>query len=317
MRRRLLAALPLLALALPAHGQVAQPPAPAQPASLAASAPAPASTAPVAPPAATPDPLLGKAVVVVMTDQQRIAGTLVSRDATKVVLTVSGARMEIPASSVYAVAAPETDEALGARAADPNRTRYLYSPSGFMLRAGEGYLSQSELIVTSVMYGVTDHLTLGVGSSIPFWFGGYVPLVGTVKVGGSPTDWLHLAGGVQAFTVFGAGEKFAAGFIFGTVTLGTEDLNISVSGGPPWAAASGTTDVGSYVFSISGNWRMSRTLALVTENWLLPVEGKTEVVDSLALRFIGKNLAVDAGFIFKIGETYPIPWLDFTWHWDR
>jgi hypothetical protein len=314
MRLRLLAALPLLALAIPAHGQVAQPSAPAQPASPAAAVPAPAPS-PAA--AATPDPLLGKPVVVVMTDQQRISGTLVSRDATKVVLTVSGARMEIPAASVYAVAAPETDEALGAREADPNRTRYLYSPSGFMLRKGEGYISQSELIVTSVMYGVTDHLTLGVGSSVPFWFGGYVPLVGTVKVGGSPTDWLHLAGGVQAFTVLGVGETFAAGFIFGTVTLGSEDLNIGISGGPPWAAASGDTQVGSYVFSVSGNWRMSRSLALVTENWLVPVDGKTEVVDSLALRFIGKNLAVDAGFIFKIGETYPIPWLDFTWHWGR
>ena len=41
-----------------------------------------------------------------------------------------------------------------------------------------------------------------------------MPLVATVKAGGSPTDWLHLAGGVQAFTVFGAGEKFAAGFVF-------------------------------------------------------------------------------------------------------
>lgn len=289
------------------------------PAARAEVAPAPPPAAPAraspAPPAAEPGPQPGQEVVVLLKDGQRLKGRLVSQDASGVVIETSGARMQLPAASIQALAIPGSDAAEGAWPGDPNRTRYLYSPTGFMLRAGEGYLSQSELIVTTAMYGVTDHLTLGIGSSIPFWFGGYVPLVATVKAGGSPAEWLHLAGGAQVATVLGADETFAVGLLFATVTLGSEDLNLGVSGGRPWAATSGDTEVGSWVFSVSGNWRVGRSIALVTENWLVPVDGKTEVVDSLAVRFIGERLAVDAGFIFKIGEPYPIPWLDFTWHW--
>jgi hypothetical protein len=107
----------------------------------------------------------------------------------------------------------------------------------------------------------------------------------------------------------------AVGFLFGTLTIGTEDLHLGISGGPPFAIDKGTSTLGSAVFSVSGNWRVSRSIALVSENWFVPVNGSTKLVGSAAVRFIGERLGVDLGFLFPQGSPIPVPWLDFTWHW--
>ena len=302
--RRTLAVLACLALATPvAFAQEA-----------AASPPPPA--APQAPAAFTPQP--GQPVVVVLKDGQRLTGTLVSQGADGVTIESSGVRLPIPASSIKLLAAPGSEAAEGAWPRDPNRTRYLYSPSGFMLRQGEGYVSQTELILTTVGYGLTDWLTVQAGTVLPWVFfdPSTMPFVLALKAGGSPSEYVHLAAGFQAFTIPGLGTG-TAGLLFGTVTLGTEDLHLGVSAGPPFAIGSGTSELGKVVVSVSGNWRVARSIALVSENWFVQVEGSTEVVGSAAVRFIGERLGVDAGFLFAKGATVPVPWLDFTWHFGE
>ncbi len=289
---------------------------------LALAVPVARAQAPAAPPAAAPQAAPGLApgqeVVVVLKDGQRLRGTLVSQDAGGVTIESSGARMQLPAASIQAVALPGSEVALGPWPRDPNRTRYLYSPSGFMLRRGEGYLSQTALIITSVGYGLTDWATLLAGTVLPWVFfdPSTMPFILAVKAGGSPSPHLHLAGGFQTLVIPGVSELPAVGFLFGTVTLGTEDLHLGVSAGPPFALSHGTSQLGKAVVSVSGNWRVARSVALVSENWFVPVDHTTKVVGSAAIRFIGERLGVDAGFLFFQGTSVPIPWLDFTWHWS-
>ena len=254
-------------------------------------------------------------MVVVLKDGQRLTGTLVSQGPDGVTIESSGVRLPIPAASIQLLALPGSEAAEGAWPRDPNRTRYLYSPSGFMLRQGEGYVSQTELLLTTVGFGVTDWLTLQAGTVLPWVFfdPATMPFVLALKAGGSPSEHVHLAAGFQVFTIPGLGTG-AAGLLFGTVTIGTEDLNLGVSAGPPFAFGNGTSELGKVVVSISGNARISRSIALVSENWLVQVEGSTEVIGSAAVRFIGERLGVDAGFLFAKGATVPVPWLDFTWH---
>jgi hypothetical protein len=302
--RRSLVGLACLALAVPearAQGPAA-PPAAATP----------------APPPAPPGPQPGQEVVVVLKDGQKLKGKLVSQDASGVTIESSGARMQFPAASVQAVAVPGSEAAEGAWPRDPNRTRYLYSPSGFMLRQGEGYLSQTELLLTTVGFGLTDWLTLQAGTILPWviYEPSTMPFTVALKVGGSPSEYVHLAGGFQVFAAPGLATG-AAGLIFGTLTLGTEDLHLGISAGPPFAIGSGTSELGKAVVSVSGNWRVSRSIALVSENWFAQVEGSTEWIGSAAVRFIGDRLGVDAGFLFASGTTFPVPWLDFTWHWGE
>ncbi len=299
---RTLAALACLALATPVtRAQEAAPPPPA-----AAPAPSPAAPRP------------GQEVVVVLKDGQKLKGTLVSQDQGGVTIESSGGRMQLPAGSIQAVAVPGSVAAEGPWPRDPNRTRYLYSPSGFMLKQGEGYLSQTELLVTSVGFGLTDWLTLQAGTILPWaiYQPSTMPFIVAVKAGGSPSRYVHLAGGFQTLVIPGVSEMPAVGFLFGTITLGTEDLHLGVSGGPPFAFNKGTSKLGSAFFSVSGNWRVSRSIALVSENWFVPVDNSTSVIGSAAVRFIGEQLGVDLGFLFPQGSPIPVPWLDFTWHWN-
>jgi hypothetical protein len=61
---------------------------------------------------------------------------------------------------------------------------------------------------------------------------------------------------------------------------------------------------------------VARSFALVSENWLVPIDRSIKVVGSGAVRFIGEHLGVDAGLVFVEGANGPLPWLDFTYHWD-
>ena len=203
MSRRL-AALACLALAAPVAfaQEAAAPPPPVAPAAAPTAAPA----------ASTPQP--GQQVVVVLKDGQRLKGTLVSQGADGVTIESAGVRLPIPAASIQLLAVPGSEAAEGAWPRDPNRTRYLYSPSGFMLRQGEGYLSQTELILTTVGFGLTDWLTIQAGTVLPWVFfdPATMPFVLALKAGGSPSEYVHLAGGFQAFTIPGLGTGAAGEF---------------------------------------------------------------------------------------------------------
>jgi hypothetical protein len=278
------------------------------------------ATGPAAPIPASP--ALGTELEVLLKDGQRLRGRFLGRGPGGVTLEVEGGRITLPATAIRASGAPSAEgtgvAASPGRARDSNRTRYLYSPSGFMLKQGEGYLSQTELLLTSVAYGATDWLTLQAGTVIPAL--AYDPLhspaIFAVKAGWSPAPLWHLAGGFQTFVLPDSSGTVAAGFLFGTVTWGTEDLHFGISAGPPFALSSGTTDLGNVLVSVSANWRAFSHGALVTENWIVTGGGQTHVVASGAYRFISDRIAVDVGLIFSdVTNGIPIPWLDFTWHW--
>jgi hypothetical protein len=301
--RRSLATLACLSLAIPVtRAQEPEPPPPGPPAATS-------------PAAAVPQP--GQEVVVVMKDGQKLKGRLVSQDPDGVTVESSGGRVQIPTASILALASPGSAAAEGPWPRDPNRTRYLYSPSGFMLRQGEGYLSQTELLISSVGYGVTDWLTLQAGTLLPWalYQPSTMPFIVALKAGGAVSPNVHLAGGFQTLVIPGVSQFPAVGFLFGTLTIGTEDLHLGISGGPPFAFDKGSSRLGSAIVSVSGNWRVARSIALVSENWFVPVNGSTKVVGSAAVRLIGERLGVDLGFLFPQGSSVPVPWLDFTWHW--
>jgi hypothetical protein len=277
--------------------------------------PAPAPAAPNTQNAATNDPPLA---TVHLKDGQTLRGRILSRDQGGLVLDLGGgARANVPKDQIDEV----LEDRPGARPEwrpDANRTRYLYSPSGFMLHGGEVYFSQTELAFSSVNVGVTDFFTLGIGSAIPALF---VPeganFVVAAKVGGSIGDYVHVAGGTQVFVLPSTGSGGAVGFLFGTVTLGTPDAHIGVSVGPPFATSSNRTELGTALLSVSGNLRVANSLALVTENWFAPgfyTSGETPMINAFAVRVLGDHISVDLGLVHVTNAGFPVPWLDFTYN---
>ena len=78
------------------------------------------------------------------------------------------------------------------------------------------------------------------------------------------------------------------------------------------------------VLLLGGNIRLSESMALVSENWLITllpakISGSTNSRWASPLRFFGPRIAVDAGVII-IGEVlkegFPIPWLSFVYNFD-
>lgn len=245
-------------------------------------------------------------------DGQRFVGTVESEGSTIVVRTPGGARIEFLAAEL------ETREPLSARVrggklyvSDPNASRYLYGPSAFMLKQGQGYFAQKELLFSSIAYGVTDWLTLQTGGVIPAWFveDGF-NLIGALKLGTSITDFVHVAAGVQSF--FLPTEEAAAGLAFASLTLGVRDGNVTVSGGLPFSYRDGSRITGDALLTLSASMRISPSMALVTENWL--ILGQDFVVGSVAGRFFGDRLATDVGVIVVSDVEFPIPWLGFAYN---
>ena len=258
-----------------------------------------------------------------------LRGQIVAQDEKQVTLELmTGARMTLDMSTVEEIAVerglmgPVTEKKFQRRASrDATRTRYLYGPSAMMLQGGEGYFSQKELLFSSLEVGLTNNISVRVESVLPLpllYPGNGLNVFGTVKVGGSFSENLHLAGGVQLLVVQGSGINLA-GIAFGAFTLGNPDLHGTLFAGYPFVPGSGPFP-GFMFISASGQLRLSRAWGLVTENWFLPgvpgISSGTSLINALALRFApSKYLVIDFGAVYLHGAMLPVPWLDFTFGW--
>ncbi|MCI0574334.1 MAG: hypothetical protein L0Y66_26685 [Myxococcaceae bacterium] len=278
----------------------------------------------------------GKAVLVVLKDGQELRGRLLRQDASGLHLELAGGSvLSLSSASVRSVTdqthvpVSETGERFGA---DPNRTRYFYSPTAMMLRPGEVYFSQKELLFSALAVGVTENLSVLVGSIVPAWFGGTsgMNFIFGAKAGLPVATNVHLAVGAESLLLPGfgtsTGNATLVGLAFGTVTVGGPDAHVSLSVGKPFdlSASVGVPD-DLLVMTLSGNLRVGRNSALVTEHWVIPslTSGYVATAHGLGVRFIFERIAVDLGGVFLgnwgpdrsgLAVPYPVPWLDFTYN---
>lgn len=348
----------LLCAALPAFAQETSPPPPppeevdrseSQPEAAQEVAPPPdAEPAPIAPSAASRVPEISEPAAVhkvVLRDGQFLRGRVLSQTPTEVVLELhGGGLLRIPADLVSEVKL-ERDVVQRADGSlwfpDANRTRYFYSPSAMMLKKGQAYFSQKELLFSSFAYGVTDNFSLLVGTVAPAWFFGIQGINGIVglKAGAPVTEKIHIAAGLEALAIpnvsqSGSASPFVAGLLFGSATFGEADRHLTVSVGKPVVAnlAQSTNNVVSMdlITTLSANYRVHQNVSLLTENWLVIPSfenGQWATGHAFGGRFIGERIAADVGLIWFVipqGATgqpglataIPIPWVDFTYNFD-
>jgi hypothetical protein len=187
---------------------------------------------------------------------------------------------------------------------NPNSTRLFFAPTGQMLKKGEGYFSDYELFFPGFAVGVTDNLSLGGGMSIlPVGFDEQIYYV-TPKVGVSVSDRVHLGAGVL-FAGTGGGT---GGVGYGVATFGDGDGSATFGLGYGFAGG----DIESRpVAMVGGEKRVSKRIALVTENYLLPVSDNT-ILFSFGLRFMGEKLTTDLALFNTTGSgTIGLPYVDF------
>lgn len=273
-------------------------------------------------------------VTVKMRGGQRFYGRLVRKDERDLELELpTGGRVVLSRSTVLSV--EEDSRVRVARDGsvlgdDPNRTRYLYAPSAHMLKAGEGYFSAKELIFYSLGFGITDNISVLAGTVPYLMFIGPagINLIAAVKVGGSVSPILHVAGGAEVLILPGLGLPgvggLGVGIGFGALTVGDPNLHLTVAVGRPFAFTPGSAGAfGDAMFTLNGTARLSSMVSVVSENWMFPSFSSPSpdmlMFNGMAVRLIFDRLAVDLGFIAvkPQGSGYwpvPVPWLDFTWN---
>jgi len=190
---------------------------------------------------------------------------------------------------------------------NPNSTRLFFAPTGRMLKRGEGYFSDYEIFFPGIAYGVNDHITIGGGSSIfPIGLGDQVYFV-TPKIGTEVRKDVSVAAG--ALIIGGIPDESTAGIVYSVGTFGPPDGSITLGLGYGF---SGNTLSKNPVFVFGGEKRVTRRIALVTENYQIP---NTDVnpLFSFGVRFMGEKMTADLALMNFSGSGLGIgiPYVDF------
>lgn len=195
---------------------------------------------------------------------------------------------------------------------NPHATRLLFSPTAIPLRKGEGYFSDFWIFFISAATGVTDRFTLGGGMSIlpglrldrnVFYA---LPKYTVIN----RSEAKIAVGGLLALVPYSDNSSKSVGILYGVGTLGSRENNITLGTGFGYV---GGTLSNKPVLTLGGQARVSRRLALITENWFLPSEAADAGFITYGVRFLGEKMAVDLAFGSPTGDMFfpGVPLLGF------
>ncbi len=202
---------------------------------------------------------------------------------------------------------------------NPNKSRMFFAPTARMLNKGETYFADYYVFFPSFSYGATNNFTIGGGISVfPGLSLDKQLIFFTPKLGLKAVKDFNLAAGVLFVKIPNDsdndeednGENVnSVGIAYGVTTFGSEEANVT------FGLGFGFVDkefAETPVILLGGEKRVSRRIALVTENWFIP---KVDQPMSIyGLRFMGQKLSVDLGFVyvFKTDLPFPgVPYVDF------
>ncbi len=195
---------------------------------------------------------------------------------------------------------------------DINSAKYFFGTSGFNFEKGGNYLTNN---VMTYHRGFSDNFSIGIGTSlislvvrVPIF---YINPHYTISI----NDKLHFKAGVDAIIAFGDGGSGVGALLNTGLTLGTPDLNIT--GTIYYGAISGVGIASQPAFTLAGSARVSRKLALVSENlFLTNIDSQAYFVGTYGIRYLTSDGSFDLFFINNrdIAEFFVvgIPFIGFT-----
>lgn len=252
---------------------------------------------------------------VVTTDGNVFIGELVSESESEVVLlTESIGRVTIRRENIRSMTRIDDSKIRDGEYwyENPQATRYLFAPNAIGLRKGHGYYQNTWIFFNNVNYGVTKNFSIGGGLVPAFLFGtGSTPVWITPKISiPVANENIHLAAGALIGGVIGESSG-GGGLLYGTSTFGNRDRNLSFGLGYGFGGGeiSSTPAV-----NISGMIRLSKSIHLVSENYLFPSTGFNGI-SSIGTRWAPENFAVDFALVRPLeglGFFIGVPWLSVT-----
>ena len=200
---------------------------------------------------------------------------------------------------------------------NPNNTRYFFSPTAIPLKKGEGYYQNIYVISNSANVGVTDNFSVGGGVILP------VVAFLSPKVGFKVAEKIHVGAGAIVALMPG---PTALGIFYGIGTYGTDEHNVTIGAGYGFADEEFFNRP---IITLSAMTRVSKRIALVTENWGVPYrdylyvngqeieELKYYTFFSYGMRIMKEKITFDVALVNSkdIFEFFPIgiPYIDFVY----
>jgi hypothetical protein len=190
---------------------------------------------------------------------------------------------------------------------DPSRTRLFFAPTGRTLRRGETYFGDAYILFPTIQTGITDLVSLGGGVSI-------IPGLSldeqlyylTPKVGVLASPSLNVSVGALIAGVGRASSESPVGLGYGVATFGGADASVTTGAGFGFSRAS----TSQAILMLGGERRVSRSIALLSENYLYTGNGRSGLV-SAGVRFMGERLAVDLAGVIVSQASTPFPYVAF------
>lgn len=190
----------------------------------------------------------------------------------------------------------------------PNATRYFFGPSAVPIQKEHGYYQNVLVLANFVNYGISKNISIGGGLEFislllrnPVWFL-------TPKIGFKTSKNTHVGvGGL----FFGANdEAFALGY--GVFTLGHSESNFTIGIGH---GKIGEDFLKYPVVMLSGTHRTNNSIALLSENYLIPDTSSNLTYYGIqGLRILSENNSFDVGLVFSpeiIDDILAVPFVGY------
>ena len=243
---------------------------------------------------------------VVLQDGSKLVGrvVLVTADSLRIVSAVAStmlARNAVRSVTQYPASALRNGELWPE---NPHPTRLIFAPTAIPLRKGEGYVSDFWIFFASAAVGITDRFTMGGGLSLfptNDFSNNIFYAIPKYAIVNRPT--LNVAVGALAAILpngfISKGESRSLGVLYGVVTKGSRESNLTLGVGMGYV---GGTLSNKPVLTLGGQHRVARRVALISENWLFPVDRGSKALVSYGVRFLGEKVAVDFAFATAVGN---------------
>ncbi len=242
-------------------------------------------------------------VKIILHDGTELIGTIKKEDATNILLDSElVGEVNIPRTAVQMVIPLERMGAGGKYRFNywkksPLEATNLGGPTGFGQRKGSGYFRNSLLFFNQFNYGVTDHVSIGIGSflvpvimpsmvsvklSMPYKTGkGSVALMGSY----------FSSGPFFVFETDSGSQNFFS--LYGLNSWGTRANQLTVGTG--YAFRKGAGNDRYFFYSASYLRRWNARYAFLTENHFLRTPTGFTVPTSAAVRYFKKRIALEIG----------------------
>tara|TARA_B100000767_G_scaffold43079_1_gene37013 strand:- start:119 stop:958 length:840 start_codon:yes stop_codon:yes gene_type:complete len=240
-------------------------------------------------------------VVIKMKNSDEYKGAISKRDGETIVLKTVNGEIHLITSNVISI---ENYDYVGKfQFANSHDTRYFFGPSGIPIKKGKGYYQNILVTTNFVNYGVTKNISIGGGLEFISTVNGNPIWCLTPKIGFEISENIHAGGGLL---MLGTRDGSAA-LGYGVFTLGQSETNLSLGLG--YGIYDGK--LSDYpAIMISGTHRISNSIALLSENYVLP---NSFYFGIQGIRLLSKKTSFDIGAMTLplLGAVISLPFVGY------